>query len=387
MGFPFYFIAGVVFLVYSYVLYPLLIKAMLKRKRNVTTYQRTAVVPSLSIVIAAHNEEKVLREKLDSILNCAYPQQQIELLIGIDNSADFSAIIAKEYQHKFASCKVYEFEQRQGKIQIVNALVPKAQHELIVLTDANVLFTQDTLTYLQAPFNDPDIGLVETRMQHYGLKNTGISMPESGYIAGEVEIKEAEGKLWGAMMGPFGGCFAFRKACFEPIPAHFLVDDFFINMTCIEKGYRCITQKEAVVLEDVSNDLLIEFRRKIRISSGNFQNLRRFWRLLFKFNWVSFTFFSHKVLRWILPVFLLLMSFHVIRHSDATWLHSLLYYILWLIPITFLVDYMARKQNVQLIWLRYPIHFISMNVALLIGLFKFFGGIRSSVWQPTKRHQ
>lgn len=118
MGFPFYFIAGVVFLVYSYVLYPLLIKAMLKRKRNVTTYQRTAVVPSLSIVIAAHNEEKVLREKLDSILNCAYPQQQIELLIGIDNSADFSAIIAKEYQHKFASCKVYEFEQRQGKFKL-----------------------------------------------------------------------------------------------------------------------------------------------------------------------------------------------------------------------------------------------------------------------------
>ncbi|MFM8963388.1 MAG: glycosyltransferase, partial [Sphingomonadales bacterium] len=89
MGFPFYFKVGVVFLVYSYVLYPLLLKAMLKKKRKITSYPPTAVVPSLSIVIAAHNEEKVLREKLDSILNCTYPQQQIELLIGIDNSTDF----------------------------------------------------------------------------------------------------------------------------------------------------------------------------------------------------------------------------------------------------------------------------------------------------------
>lgn len=387
MGFPLYFIIGLFILLYSYLLYPMLLHFLFKKKQDLPTYTPTSSLPKLSIVIAAHNEEKVLKEKLESILNSRYPLDQIELLIGIDNSSDFSSIIAHENQSKFAHCSVFEFDQRQGKIQIVNALVPKAQHELIVLTDANVLFTENTLAFLQAPFVDPSIGLVDTRMQHYGLKNTGISFPESGYIAGEVETKEAEGQLWGAMMGPFGGCFAFRKSCFEPIPAHFLVDDFYINMTCIEKGYRCITQKEAVVLEDVSNDLLIEFRRKIRISSGNFQNLRRFWPLLFKFNWVSFTFFSHKVLRWILPVFLTLMSLYVIRHDDASWLHSLLYFILLLVPISFIVDYLARQQNVQLVWLRYPIHFVSMNAALLIGLFKFFGGIRSSVWQPTKRHQ
>lgn len=387
MGFPLYFEIGAFFLLYSYVLYPILLKYLLNRKKDAPSYPQTAVVPSLSIVIAAHNEEKVLREKLDSILQSNYPLDQIELLIGIDNSSDFSALIAHEYQAKFTACTVVEFDERQGKIQIVNALVPMAKHSLIVLTDANVLFTPQTLHHLQAPFIDPKIGLVDSRMQHYGLKNTGISMPESGYIAGEVEVKEAEGKLWGAMMGPFGGCFAFRKSCFEPIPAHFLVDDFFINMTCIEKGYRCITQKEAVVLEDVSNDLRIEFKRKVRISSGNFQNLRRFWPLLFKFNWVSFTFFSHKVLRWILPLFIVLMSFYIIKNNEASWLHGLLYYILLLIPISFIVDYMARQQNVQLIWLRYPIHFVSMNMALLIGLFKFLGGIRSSVWQPTKRHQ
>ena len=383
----FLFVVGLVFLLYSYVFYPYLLKFLLQKNQTATLYPITGVVPSLSIIIAAHNEEKVLREKLESILNCDYPSEQIELLIGIDSSSDFSALIAEAYQTKFKACQVFNFEERQGKINIVNALVPKAKHDIIILTDANVLFTAQTLQQLQVPFSDPQIGLVDSTMKHYGIKDTGISKPESAYIAGEVLIKEAEGKLWGAMMGPFGGCFAFRKKCFEKIPAHFLVDDFFINMTCIEKGYKCVNQKEAIVLEDVSNDLLIEFRRKIRISSGNFQNLKRFWRLLWKFNWVSFAFLSHKVLRWILPVFLLAMMLHIIQNHENSWFGSLLYFGLWLIPIAFFVDYLSRQRGVQIIWLRYLIHFVSMNVALLIGMFRFFGGIRSSVWQPTKRHQ
>lgn len=383
----FLFVVGLLSLIYSYVLYPLLLKYLLQKKVNQETPSPNEDFPALSIIIAAHNEEKVLRDKLDSILQSAYPQDQIELLIGIDASSDLSALIAEEYQSKFTACQIFEFKERQGKIKIVNALVPKAQHALVVLTDANVLFTEDTLKHLQAPFSDPKIGLVDSTMKHYGLKNTGISVPESTYIAGEVLLKEAEGKLWGAMMGPFGGCFAFRKSCFEPIPAHFLVDDFYINMICIEKGLRCITQTEAIVLEDVSNDLSIEFKRKIRISSGNFQNLRRFWPLLFKFNWVSFAFFSHKVLRWILPVFLIAIVLQILEHQDQSVFYQILYFCLLLIPISFVVDFMARKRGIHLVWLRFVIHFVSMNLALLIGLFRFFGGIRSSVWQPTKRHQ
>jgi hypothetical protein len=131
----------------------------------------------------------------------------------------------------------------------------------------------------------------------------------------------------------------------------------------------------------------IEFKRKIRISSGNFQNLRRFWPLLFKFNWVSFAFFSHKVLRWILPVFLVAIIVQILQHQDQSVFYQILYFCLLLIPISFVVDFMARKRDIHLVWLRFVIHFVSMNLALLIGLFRFFGGIRSSVWQPTKRHQ
>ena len=189
------------------------------------------------------------------------------------------------------------------------------------------------------------------------------------------------------MMGPFGGCFAFRKKCFEPIPAHFLVDDFYINMTCIEKGYKCINQKEAVVLEDVSNDPMIEFLRKVRISAGNFQNLKRFWPILFKFNWVSLAFFSHKVLRWLLPSFLFLMCIYIVSNRNESLILQLSFYVLLCIPMIFIVDYVLKQNGKHIVWLRFPLHFISMNLALFIGMLKFFGGIQSSIWQPTKRHQ
>jgi len=387
MGFPLLIIIGILLLTYSYLLYPLLIKYLSNKLQTPAAHAISSHRPALSIIIAAHNEEKVLKDKLDSILNSNYPPEKIELLIGIDNSEDFTSLIANEYQSKFADCQVIEFEKRQGKIQIVNALVPKATNDLIVLTDANVLFTPQTLIYLQAPFEDTSIGLVDTRMQHYGIKQTGISIPESQYIDNEVAIKDAEGKLWGAMMGPFGGCFAFRKKCFEPIPAHFLVDDFYINMTCIEKGYKCINQKEAVVLEDVSNDPMIEFLRKVRISAGNFQNLKRFWPILFKFNWVSLAFFSHKVLRWLLPSFLFLMCIYIVSNRNESLILQLSFYVLLCIPMIFIVDYVLKQNGKHIVWLRFPLHFISMNLALFIGMLKFFGGIQSSIWQPTKRHQ
>lgn len=383
----FLFWLGFIFILHSYVLYPFILKLLIRKKGLISNRSMLTHRPALSIIIPAHNEEQVLAEKLNSILASDYDLNSLEIIIGIDQSTDFSGLIAESFQEKFPHYKVHNFSERQGKIKIVNALVAIAQHEIIVLTDANVLFTKDTLKALSQHFIDPSIGLVDTRMKNYGLKNTGISMPESNYIAGEVKVKEAESALWGAMMGPFGGCFAFRKICFTPIPANFLVDDFFINMTCLEKGFKCINEQNAVVLEDVSNDLLIEFKRKIRISAGNFQNLSRFWRLLFKFNGISFAFFSHKVLRWIGPVFLIFMILQVLAEAEHSLFYSICYFIIIMIPLTFIVDYFARKQQTHVVFLRYIIHFVSMNIALFLGLLQFLKGIRSSVWQPTKRHQ
>ena len=117
-----FFWLGFVFILHSYVLYPFLLK-FLQRKKGLGS-QRSMLThkPALSIIIPAHNEEQVLAEKLNSILNSAYDLELLEIIVGIDASSDFSGIIAASFTDKFPNYKVKHFTERQGKIQIVNAV-------------------------------------------------------------------------------------------------------------------------------------------------------------------------------------------------------------------------------------------------------------------------
>jgi cellulose synthase/poly-beta-1,6-N-acetylglucosamine synthase-like glycosyltransferase len=377
---------GIGLILHSYVIYPKLVQYFSKyRKNNELIYLDE--LPPITIIIPAHNEEKVIGQKLETLLQSKFPLDRIELLIGADNCKDQTSSIITSYQDRFPDMNLIEFTERQGKINIVNKLVNKAKYEIIVMTDANVLFDTNTLNELVKHFKNPKIGLVDSRMEHFGLKETGISMAENGYISNEVQTKFGEGKIWGAMMGPFGGCFAFRKVCFQAIPTHFLVDDFYLNMIILQKGYQCINEQNARVFEDVSNESWIEFNRKIRISAGNFQNLSRFWTMLFRFDGISYAFFSHKFLRWILPFFMLF----ILVGSSILSREHIVYTImnaLFIIPLgLYIPDYLGKKIGVHFKWVRYIVHFTSMNIALFLGFFKFLGGIKSSIWEPTKRLQ
>lgn len=377
---------GIGFIIHSYVVYPLITQYFARFKPSNTLIYEDEL-PSVSIIIPAHNEEKVIQQKLESLLASNFSLEHIQLLIGADHCKDRTVEIISAYQSKFPHLLLVEFHERQGKINVVNHLMTKAVNEVIIMTDANVLFEANTIAQLVKHFKNPNIGLVDSRMEHFGIKETGISMAENGYISNEVQTKYAEGKIWGAMMGPFGGCFAFRKSCFEPIPAHFLVDDFYLNMFILKKGYRCINEQNARVFEDVSNELGIEFKRKIRISAGNFQNLSRFWSMLFRFDGISYAFFSHKFLRWILPFFM----FFILIATCFLAQNNLVYRVLnffFILPLgLFIPDYIGKKMGIHVKWLRYLLHFTSMNIALFLGFFKFLRGIKSSIWEPTKRLQ
>jgi hypothetical protein len=224
-------------------------------------------------------------------------------------------------------------------------------------------------------------------MVNTGLKNDGISYQEKTYISMEVWTKNAEGKIWGGMMGPFGGCFAIRKKAFSAIPLNYLVDDFYLNMKTLQKGFHCINESKALVFEDVSNNLTEEFKRKARISAGNFQNLAHFSTLLFRFDGISFAFLSHKVLRWLTPFFLITLawsSFLLINHSALYFWTSVASLVVILMIV---LDLALKKMNVNIAIFRFSTHFFAMNLALIIGFLNYIKGIKSSVWEPTKRLQ
>ena len=189
------------------------------------------------------------------------------------------------------------------------------------------------------------------------------------------------------MMGPFGGCYAIRRNLFEKVPHEFLVDDFYISMKIIDKGFKCINDLSAICYEDVSNDIRQEYKRKSRISAGNFQNLKTFRKFLFKpFTPAGFCFISHKFLRWITPFLIIISLISLIVLST----YSVIYFYILLGEIILLcapvIDRIAGNLNLHIRLLRFISYFVYMNLALLKGFFRFISGINSGVWTPTKRN-
>jgi cellulose synthase/poly-beta-1,6-N-acetylglucosamine synthase-like glycosyltransferase len=189
-------------------------------------------------------------------------------------------------------------------------------------------------------------------------------------------------------MGPLGGFYAVRKDSYEPISGNILADDFRICMNVIRKGQKAISNTEAIVYEDVSNNLRDEFYRKVRISAGNFQNLRYFAFLLLRpFSIWSFCFVSHKLIRWITPF----LWFIVVATNILLINTSFFFLLLFFLQVIFLLlpafDMFLKKINIHLVPLRFFTHLYFMNIALFAGFIKYLRGIRTGAWAPTKRFQ
>jgi cellulose synthase/poly-beta-1,6-N-acetylglucosamine synthase-like glycosyltransferase len=381
---------SVFLIVYSYVFFPWILSQLAKdHKKPTPVYNVADELPMVSILISAFNEQEVIEAKLNSVFHTGYPAERFEVLVGSDASQDNTNSIVTLLCLKYPNLKFFPYSQRSGKGNVINRLINQSRGDILIFTDANVMLEKETIFELVKHFKNPQIGLVDSQMVNTNLQNHGISKQEKAYISREVLIKQDESNLWGTMMGPFGGCFAIRRELYEPVPKNFLVDDFFVNMTILEKGYSCVNNLNARVFEDVSNSLADEFRRKIRIATGNFQNLRRFSKMLWhKTKGLSFCFISHKVLRWIGP-FLMILA--LITSLILSFEKSELYLYLFIFQFLFLlipaIDYLLKKMHIHVAILRLMTHFYAMNLALLIGYFKSLKHIETNVWKPTKRNQ
>lgn len=431
-------------MVYSYALYPLLTSVLVAvRNPGRLTQQGSAgravhshmprtspeAQPTVFILFAAYNEEKVIGKKLESILSSNYPLEKIHVWVGSDCSTDGTDDIVRSFSERHAGVKLIRFPERTGKTGILNALVKDfrslssfqvtslraesrsrsgrseaissppemASSEVIgthnpgsilILTDANVMFEPDTIAELVYPFQDPRIGIVGANIRNVE-SSEGISGQERAYIQRENRIKYREGVLWGAVMGAFGACYAIRPELFPLIPSNILMEDFYVTMHVLELRRKVVINPKAVCVEDVSVKVREEFKRKRRISAGNFQNLVRYWRLLFSFRPAGFAFFSHKVLRWFGPFFIIgaLVSCVVLAGGNAP--RQEIYLIALLIGsalvLLSLMDFLLLLARIHFAPLRLLSYFMAMNAALLSGLVMYVRGVKKSVWRPTER--
>ena len=383
------FLISVFLLFHSYVLYPLILNLLARsKKQNFLIYPSEDELPIISILLAAYNEEKVIQKKIETTFNTQYPGHKIELLIGSDKSTDNTNSIIEQYALKDIRIKFTTFSSRQGKGNILNNISKQAKGQIYVLTDAKVFFTPKTLFELVKHFKNPQIGMVGGNLINKNRESHEIAVQEMTFMSREIKMKYQEGVVWGTMMGAYGACYAIRSKNWRPIPEGFSVEDFYMTMKVLQDKKACITELKAKCFENVPGLLQEEFRRKVRISAGNFQNLIAFRRMLWPpWKGLSFSFLSHKVIRWIGPL-LLIVAF---ISNGVLFSKNIIYKYLFICQIALLLvpflDYILRKIQVHVVLLRFITHFYGMNAALLTGLFKYLKGVKTNVWEPTARNQ
>lgn len=374
--------------VYTYVVYPFVMKQRAKSIKIIkNNYDVIEYWPPITIVFSVYNEDKVIQRKLESIVKTNYPLDKIQILIGSDNSTDSTHQIIEDFQQNYKSIKLIKFEKRQGKLKIINQLIDLVDTEYVVFTDANVFFEPQTFKALVYNLVVQHADLVCGNIHKFSPKNEGISDQEIFYMNFENQLKYHESVYYNFIVGVEGGCYAIKKNSFVKVPDGFLMDDFFITLDVISKKGKVLFEPEALCYEDVNDTPMIEYKRKVRISLGNFRNLHYYKQLLFPiYKDFGFAFFSHKVCRWFVP-FALIFSFLVVipltcYYSACSYLLSF-YSLLIILPV--LTVYL-EKINIKLPFVNTLGHFILMNAALFMGYIKYQFASTESAWEPPKRN-
>jgi cellulose synthase/poly-beta-1,6-N-acetylglucosamine synthase-like glycosyltransferase len=379
------FFISALLVIHTYLVYPLLMMtAFPKPGTNVKEYEATDDLPGVAVLIAAYNEEKVIAEKIISVFTTSYPLNKIHVYVGSDASVDDTDHLVAGLKTRFANLELVKFEGRVGKISIINQLQSMGDEDILIMTDANVIFKPSTIFELIKKFKDERVGIVAANIIKESVSDEGIAFQEKKYLSLENRIKTGESNAFNLIMGAEGGCYAIRNNLFSKVPLKFIVDDFFITLQVLMRNKFVLFNSSAICIEDVPGDTAGEYKRKVRISSGNFQNLMFFKGVLLKF-WrpIGFTFWSHKVLRWLTP-FLLVTGF--ISSAFLIYYDRAFIYIFSLQLIGFIIPLLDSFLDFKNKTLKFISHFYLMNFALLEGFFRFTKGIKSSVWQPVKRN-
>jgi cellulose synthase/poly-beta-1,6-N-acetylglucosamine synthase-like glycosyltransferase len=296
-----------VVLVYTWVGYPVILILVTRARLPYETSREenesvdTEFSPTVTVLVAAHNEEKHIGARIKNLIELDYPENKITVRVGVDGSSDRTADVARQWASKYAGIRVYEVAERRGKMAMLKDLVTQSNENILVFTDANTVFKPNALYKLVSHFRDSDIGGVCGRIVQCGEGEYNT------YWRMESRLKLMESAL-DSCLGAAGAIYAVRRALFwDDVPDNTIVDDFVIGMKVREQGFRVIYEPRAVAQEDLP-PATHEWVRRKRIGAGDYQALS-FCRacLLPKYGNFAWMFWSHKVLRWFTPHILMML--------------------------------------------------------------------------------
>ena len=393
----FWFFVGII--LYTYLGYPLLL-TILNRRRSQPRQVKVAQseLPSVTLLIAAYNEQDVIGEKLENCLALDYPHDRLQIVVAADGSEDRTPNIVRSYAAEGVELSFNP--SRQGKMAAINRAMNMATGEIVVFSDANNFYDADTLRHLVVLFADATVGVV-TGAKSVLRGDSPLGESEGLYWKYESFIKEQETRL-GCCTGFSGEILAIRRMLFEVAPEYVINDDFYISMRIVKKGYRVAYAPLARSYERVSLTADEEVQRRARINAGWFQSMAMSGQVLpWRQPAVVWQVISHKYLRPLLP-WAMIGAFvtnvwAVTRPAapDGCRLWRLAEPLNWMLlalqTAFYLVALLAggktRHEGKLGSLLYMPAFLLNSNIAAVIGLYRFLMRKQTPLWQRAQRHR
>ena len=370
-------------IVYSHAIFPLVLKALRKNVAGDTGFSLPAIkgYPSITIVVPAYNEEEYIADKIINLATLDYPSDKLKIVVYCDGCSDYTALAAEGaiYSDLCQSLNVdlIEADQNIGKIAALNKIIPDLKADIIALSDVSALLSIDALLIAAAHFENEDIGFVGGT---YDFAEDG-SVGEETYWRYQRGVKQGESAL-GGPIGCHGAFYLFRQKLFTPLAKDTVNDDFILPMEILGQGYKGVYEPDIMALELETAGGAQDFNRRIRIATGNVQQVFRLLHLLSpKHGGVALSFFSGKALRAFMPILLVmcLVGSLILCQSQSVLISGVFYAgsaaQILIYAIALFKQVLPQHQVVEAIY-----YLVSGYIAGLIGLYRYATGKHKGKW-------
>ena len=370
------FTLSVLFSVYTFLIFPVLLHIKATGK-TVPERECLSDYPTVSVVIAVHNEQQFLQAKLDCIANQDYPAGKIQIVVVSDGSTDNTVNILEQSCKSISNLEYKHYEPAAGKPSALNQAMALATGEVLVFMDARQLVSNNAVKVLVERLQQPGIGAVSGELVL--ADNNGIESENVGlYWRYEKWIRMNESKLF-STTGATGALYAIKASAYTPHGEDVLLDDFNTPVSLLKSGQRTVLEPDARVFDKAEQNVSGEYKRKVRTLAGNFQSFKHFpWLFSPRKNPVFLQFISHKVFRLLVP-YAMLLAFASAMMGHGWFLKSmffaqLLFYGLGLAN-------MAGLKMLDNKALNFISVFIQLNAASVVGAYRFFTGNANVRWR------
>ncbi len=368
-------------IVYIYFGYPLVLLILSRFCRK--PIELDDILPEINLLICAYNEEEVIEEKIKNSIALDYPNEKITIIIASDGSTDKTNQLVSAYESGRLILMAYP--ERSGKMAVINKTVPKLSGEIIIFSDANTMYKKNAMRKLVRNFSDPSVGAVSADVI---IQNdaTDFGQSESAYYRYERWIQEKESSF-GSIIGADGGMYAIRRRLFVKPSSNIILDDFVVSMNVALNGSRLVYDRAAIGYEQSNISRKTEFLRKSRVIAGAVQSfLQNEGVPSIKNKGLFFCYFSHKFLRWLTPIFLIL--FFAVSVALYLLLDKTIYgYSVFLQLLFYLAAFCGifLNERIKIPIISQPFYFCLVNAAALYGIYKGLCNKQPVMWQTFKR--